>query len=83
MIRPIDEIWIARDAMERIITLRAKYDHVEWACEACEIQGGNTWRIAMVLYATNGVFWRSNIFVAVPATPYTLVEHVETYLSQF
>ena len=83
MIKPLEEIRVARDAMELIITLRQKHQNVEWACESCEVQHGHTWRITIVVCATNGLFWRSNIFVAVPVSPAKIAEFVDGYLSQF
>ena len=82
MIQPLEEIRIARDAMELIITLQTEERHFEWACESLQLTDGLRWRIMIVVFR-DSIMFRTNIFIEAPSTVRNIVNEVERYLSTF
>lgn len=81
MIQPLEEIRIARDAMELIITLNTKHPSLQWAIEACEFKDGK-WRVVTVVYI-NGELMRYEDSWAANTTPIRMCARVNEILSQF
>lgn len=82
MMPPLEEIRVARDAMELIIMLRVKHTHVEWACESCQLTDGLRWRIMIVVF-NGAILFRTNIFVDASKNPRSIAGEVDAFLSHF
>ena len=54
MIKPIEEIRVANDAIELVQTLRVKHPGLQWAIEACEMKDGK-WRVVTVVHGALGL----------------------------
>lgn len=81
MIPPLEEIRIARDTVEMIITLSTKHPGLQWAIEALEFKNGK-WRVVTVVYR-NGELMRFEDSWAAKTTPIRMCSRVNEILSQF
>lgn len=81
MIKPLDEIRIANDAIELVQTLRVKYPSIPWAIEACEMKD-NKWRVVTVVQGSLGLM-RYEDFFSYNTRPMQICARVNEILSQF
>jgi hypothetical protein len=79
----LEEIRVARDAVELIITMRAKHPALNWSLQACEYhEAAHVWRLAIVLHKPCGNV-RQAIFAPKDSTPSKLAAEVDAFLSLF
>ena len=80
---PLEEIRVARDAVELIITLRAKHPSLEWSLQACEYhEAAHVWRLMVVIHTARGNV-RQDIFIPQTSTPGQLATGVDSFLFLF
>ena len=80
---PLEELRVAAEAVELIVTLRAKHPGVEWALQACEYhEPGAMWRLMIVVHTVRGNV-RQLIFVPWDSSPRKLTAEVDSFLSLF
>jgi hypothetical protein len=82
MMPPLEEIRIARDAMELIIMLRVMHTKIDWACESCQLTDGLRWRIMLVVFKES-IMFRTNIFINASESPRAIANAVDAFLSKF
>jgi hypothetical protein len=80
MIKPLEEIRVAQDAVELIITLRSKHTAFPWALEACE-WSGDFWRVLIVVHEELGII-RTALTIDAKSTPTQIAGKVSDYLSK-
>lgn len=81
MIKPLEEIRVANDAIELVQTLRVKHPGLQWALEACEVKDGK-WRVVTVVHGELGLLRYEDTF-CYNTRPMQICARVNEILSQF
>ena len=81
MMRPLEEIRVAGDAMELILNLRTKHPGLQWAVEACEHKY-DFWRVLIVIRLGFGPT-RVELYIEDTSTPGMIADKVNQLLSKF
>ena len=81
MIKPCEEIRVANDALELVLTLRVKHPGLQWAVEALEHKG-DLWRVLLVGMCGLGPM-RLDMFLDDSLSLVRIAEKVNEALSKF
>ena len=82
MIKPLEEIRVANDAVEMIQMLRVKHPGLQWAVEACEIKD-DKWRVITVVFTSGLGLMRYEDSWASNTRALQIAGRVNEILSQF
>ena len=81
MIAALEEIRIARDATDLVMTLSTRHPGLQWAVEAIEFKHGE-WRVVTVVHGSMGLMRFEDKFCAA-IKPVKIFNRVNEILSMF